>query len=425
LNIQIFPSCLTGTVAAPPSKSVAHRAIICAALSKKAVILRHIDFSDDIRATIEAVKTLGKEVRAEKDIIHLRKDIISAKSDNIMIDCHESGSTARFIIPILAVLGKMSTVTGRGKLPERHFAPIIDLLSAHGIVCSSSDTLPLTLYGNLEGTTFEICGDISSQFITGLLLALPLLPHDSEISLTTHLESKPYIDITLDVLKAFGIEIMQDHGRFIIKGNSTYHSNGYTIEGDYSNGAFFLAAAAISGHNITVCDLSNTSVQGDRAIVDLLAEFGTQMHIGKDTVTVQGGSLKGIEIDAEDIPDLVPILAVIASFAQGKTRIYHVSRLRIKESDRLAAITDGLNKMGADISVQEDELIINGREKLAGGCEVSSYGDHRIAMALSVAATCSENPVTILGAECINKSYPNFYQDFNAIGGKTNVFNLG
>ena len=218
---------------------------------------------------------------------------------------------------------------------------------------------------------------------------------------------------------------MQDHGRFIIKGNSTYHSNGYTIEGDYSNGAFFLAAAAISGHNITVCDLSNTSVQGDRAIVDLLAEFGTQMHIGKDTVTVQGGSLKGIEIDAEDIPDLVPILAVIASFAQGKTRIYHVSRLRIKESDRLAAITDGLNKMGADISVQEDELIINGREKLAGGCEVSSYGDHRIAMALSVAATCSENPVTILGAECINKSYPNFYQDFNAIGGKTNVFNLG
>ena len=235
----------------------------------------------------------------------------------------------------------------------------------------------------------------------------------------------PIVTEIMDVLKTFGVSVLQKDERFHIRGNSTYHRDEYMIEGDYSNAAFFLAAAAISGSNITVSDLSNTSVQGDRAILDLLRQFGIKLHIGKDTVTVQGGNLHAIEIDAQDIPDLVPILAVIASFAQGKTRIFNVSRLRIKESDRLEAIADGLSKMGADIKIENDELIIVGHEKLQGGCTISSYGDHRIAMALSIAATCSENSVKILDAECINKSYPNFYQDFNAIGGKTNVFNVG
>ena len=425
MNIEIIPSCLTGTVSTPPSKSVAHRAILCAALSQKAVTLRHIELSDDITATIEAVQALGKEVRIDNDIIHMRKDIFVTNQKPVFIDCHESGSTARFLIPILAALGREATVTGRGQLPYRHFKPIIDVLNAHGIICDSEDILPLHILGQLKGDTFEIAGDISSQFITGLLLALPLLPNDSQIILTTYLESKPYLNITMQVLKNFGIHIEKKGDRFIVPGNKHYACSEYHVEGDYSNAAFFLAAGAIHGQLMTVCELSNTSPQGDRAIISLLERFGSYVHMGKDAVTVKGKCMQGIDIDAADIPDLVPILAVTAAFAKGKTCIRHVKRLRIKESDRLMAITEGLSKLGSDIQQSEDELVIIGKQKLAGGCTVSSFHDHRIAMALSIAASACEKPVMILDAECINKSYPNFYKDFQTIGGKTNVFNMG
>lgn len=338
---------------------------------------------------------------------------------NAVLDCGESGSTLRFLIPVAAAGNVNAEFIGHGRLPERPIGIYLDCLPKNGVQCETKGGLPLKTSGQLKSGTFEIPGNISSQFITGLLLALPMLDGDSEIILTSPVESVGYINMTIDIMKSFGVEIQAVKTGYKIKGNQKYTARNFTVEGDWSQAAFFMSAAAL-GNTITIDNLNLNSYQGDKACMDLFAQFGADIKNENGNITISPNALKGIEIDATNIPDLVPILAVTAAFAEGKTTITGAARLRIKESDRLKAITDGLSRLGADITELPDGLIINGVEGLSGG-EAEGYNDHRIVMAMAVAAIKADSDVIISDMESINKSYPTFFEDYKKLGGSANV----
>lgn len=414
MNIQITPNKLKGKITPPPSKSVAHRLIICASLCEGESVITNISFSKDIIATINAMRSLGAEISTTDDSVTVKGISLTPKSATI--DCCESGSTLRFLIPIAASLGVESTFLGEGKLPTRPITPYLTELTANGISFDYDNTMPFSISGQLRSGRYSLRGDISSQFITGLLFALPLLDGDSEIILTSELESKPYVDITIDALNAFGVSVEVTENGYKIKGNQRYKSvETIACEADYSQAAFFYVANAL-GSNIEICDMNEKSSQGDKKIVEILNEIGYNNNDGVS-------KLKPFEVSVKDIPDLVPILTVLACFCEGQSVIYDAKRLRIKESDRLKAISDCLNSMGADIKMFDDKLVINGVKALRGAT-VDAFNDHRIAMSAAIAATIADGEVKILGAECINKSYPDFFEDYNTLGGKANVINL-
>jgi 3-phosphoshikimate 1-carboxyvinyltransferase len=298
-----------------------------------------------------------------------------------------------------------------------------EIFNEKGIEYSTTEgVLPLKVSGKLTSGTYRVRGNISSQFITGLLYSLPLLEGNSKIEVTTKLESKGYIDLTLQVLKDFGIQIANNNYKeFSIKGPQRYHSRNYYIEGDYSQGAFFLVAGAL-GSSITCSGLNKSSLQGDKIILDILTAMGCTIEENDEGIRVNHSRTKGIEIDASNCPDLVPILAVLASLSKGETRIINAKRLRIKECDRLHAITTELNKLGANIIELEDSLIISGVNVLKGG-EVNSHNDHRIVMALAMAATRATGQVIINNHSAVEKSYPNFFKDYFKLGGEYDEFN--
>ena len=391
-------SILKGEVNIPPSKSAAHRALICAFLSGGGEVNGIID-SADMKATRGALEALenGSEV----------------------IDCIESGSTLRFLIPVAAALGKSVCFTGSGRLPERPIGEYITLLNAHGVKCESDGCLPLKISGKLTGGTFEIRGDVSSQYVTGLLLALPLLKEDSSIVLTSPLQSKPYVDMTIKVLRDYGIIIEERENKYIIPKNQSYKARSYNVEGDWSQAAFFLAAGAING-DITVNGLDFASAQGDKEIVNLLERFGADIQKGNNSVSVKKSDLKAIETDAKNIPDLVPALAVVAARAKGKTVINNIERLRIKESDRVESVVSNLHKMGVNATQTPSSIIIEGAEAVSGA-QLCGYNDHRIVMAFSVLALTAGGETVISDANSINKSYPSFFEDYNSLGGRANV----
>lgn len=413
-KIKITPSRLSGTVTVPASKSAAHRAIACAMLCKGQSRLFNVDLSDDIIATISAAQALGRSITFEDSTLTIGQ---SSPVQPAQIDCIESGTTLRFFIPISAALGIKTTFTGKGRLPQRPIKVLTDLLESHGVKCSG-DSLPLTIEGKLKGGDFYLPGNISSQFISGLLLALPLTGEDCQITLTTPLESAGYVDITIDIMKFFGVEVTTTQTGYFIKSGQKYKSRDFSVEGDWSQAAFFMSAAAIGG-DITIRGLNRNSKQGDRAAAKIFRKFGADITFLDDSISIKHNTLKGIEINASQIPDLVPALAVTAAFAKGTTRIHSAARLRLKESDRLLEVAKNLNKMGINVTETHDELIIEGGSPK--GAEIDSAGDHRIAMAFSVAASYSENPSIISGYTAINKSYPLFYQDFKRLGGKLNA----
>jgi len=422
-DISITPSTLTGTVCVPTSKSVSHRAVICAALAVGTSKLSGILVSDDLIATIAAMEALGAViVQEEGNLIITGTDC--KKPLQQVIDCNESGSTLRFLIP-LGLNGHTTSFTGRGKLVERPLDDYFNILNEQQIPYQTTDGhLPLSVTGVLKPGKFHLRGDVSSQFVSGLLFALPRLAGNSSIIITTEMESKGYIDLTLSMLERFGIKIInQNYREFIVPGNQSYQSTDYQAEGDYSQVAFWLVAGLL-GSPISATGLNPNSLQGDKVIVDLLKEMGGNLAQGDNSIESTPAVTKGIVIDASQCPDLVPILTVLAAVSDGTTHIIRAGRLRIKECDRLTAITQELNKLGADVEEHEDSLTIHGRPFLTGGV-VDSWHDHRIAMALAIASIACQQPVTIRHSECVNKSYPDFWQDFEMLGGKINECHVG
>lgn len=423
-SVKIIPSILNGVVNIPPSKSMSHRAIVCAGLSEGISEIDNVIFSQDIMATLEGMASFGVTYEKYKNQNGRYKLVIQGKYpldiQNKNIDCKESGSTIRFLIPIACVVGKEVTFTGKGKLVERPLDEYYRIFEKKNIKYKNNNgKLPVTIQGNLKSGIFQLRGNISSQFISGLMFALPLLDGDSEIIITTQLESKGYIDLTMDMLNKFKVEIQNiDYNRFIIKGNQKYIPQNYSVEGDYSQAAFWLVAG-ILGEKILTKGLDTNSLQGDKAILDIIKNMGGNIEITKEKVIASKSKTKGSIIDVSQCPDLVPILATLASLSKGTTKIINASRLRIKESDRLKAISTELRKLGADITELEDGLIINGKEYLNGG-EVDSWNDHRIAMALAIATIRCKEVVVIKNSDCVSKSYPTFWDDFRMLGGNVN-----
>ncbi len=418
-TVKIKPHSLSGTVKVPPSKSFAHRAVISAFLAGEECKISNIAPSEDILATLSCIKALGADVAFDED---KAVAIISKKRPNpskkLCLDCRESGSTLRFFIPIALCFGEDVEFTGAGRLMKRPLKPYFDIFDKMGITYKQK-AAKLQIKGKLTSGCFHIDGSVSSQFVTGLLFALPCLEGDSCIIIDGELSSKAYIDITLDVLKKYGIKIEnKNYSTFIIKGNQKYKKRNYTVEGDFSQAAFFLVAGAI-GCDVTCAGLCENSLQGDKKILEIIEEAGACIEKYGTTKfrAVATSAMHGITVDADEIPDLVPILAVLFAFCKGESKIVNAGRLRIKESDRLAAITSVLTKMGAIIEEGEDFLIISGKQVL-NGAEVSSYNDHRIAMATAIAACRCEGDVLINGAEkSVKKSYPDFFNAYKKLGG--------
>lgn len=425
-NVNIIPSNIKGSIDIMSSKSLCHRAIIAASLSEDVSIINKISFSKDINATIDSVENMGAKIQIDNNN---NLTILGNSKPHFLkeeIYCNESGSTLRFLIPIALLANEKVTFRGEGKLVERPLTPYYEIFENKSIKYykNSKNELPLTIYGKLTHGNFEMRGDISSQFITGLMFALPLLNGDSEIKIISKLESIAYVDLTIDVLKKFGIDIVNNNYKsFYIKGEQKYRALNYTVEGDFSQAAFFLAAG-ILGQEIECGNLNMNSIQGDKEILGIIERMGGNLCYKESSIIAKPSKLNGTIVDASSCPDLVPIVAVLGAIAEGSTRIVNAKRLRIKESDRLKAIAVGLNSIGANVKEFEDSLVIEGRKELKGGI-VDSFNDHRIAMALTIASIrCRENLI-IKNCDAVNKSYPNFYEDFKALGGKFHECSMG
>jgi 3-phosphoshikimate 1-carboxyvinyltransferase len=422
-KLLLKPTILNGNIITPPSKSMGHRAIICASLSKGQSIISNFDYSDDMIATIEAIISLGSQIECFDKHLVINGNLTFSKKE-LFINCNESGSTLRFMIPITLTNKSKVTFIGQGELGKRPLDIYYNIFNQQGIHYEfKTDILDLKIEGILKNDNFEIAGNVSSQFISGLMFALPLLEGDSLITLTSPLESKAYLDLTIDMLKKYGIKIetINKH-QYKILGKQDYKAINYTVEGDYSQASFFLVANAL-GNNISINGLKKDSLQGDKETIEVLKRMGCKFNL-KDYKISNHQQLKATVIDGSQCPDVIPVLSVAASVAKGTTVIKNAKRLRIKECDRLKAMATELNKLGAKIQETEDGLIIEGVERLKGG-EVSSWNDHRIAMSLAIASTICQEEVIINQPECVKKSYPNFWKDFEKLGGKVHGSQLG
>ena len=420
----ITPNLLGGQITAIPSKSDAHRILIACALSDKKTVVSINSklLSDDIRATLKGLTALGARFEYSDSAITVYP---IQNVDKAYIDCGESGSTLRFLMPVACALCGNNTFIMHGRLAKRPIDELQREMIKNGCEFSHTDEQSLSALGRLKSGRFRIAGNISSQYITGLLFALPVLDGDSEIELTSPLQSSAYVDMTLSVLRRFGINILQCGNCFLIRGSQKYISPGkISVEGDWSNAAFWLCAGAV-GLPVTVKGININSLQADKKITDILRSAGAYVHTDKNSVCVSPCAvLNTFEINAEQIPDIIPVIAVTALFANGKSLIYNAARLRIKESDRIAAISSVIASLGGKIRTGQDFIEITGNTPLKGS-EVSGFNDHRIIMSAAIAAQyCSDN-VTINDCEAINKSYPSFFEDYNNLGGIANVISDG
>ena len=391
MDIKIFPHKLSGTITAIPSKSQAHRLLICAAFSGTATTLCCPATNQDIEATADCLRSLGASITYTDGVYHISPALNIPKT--AVLNCGESGSTLRFMLPIVGALGVDATFILEGRLPKRPLSPLWEEMERHGCTLSRPTDDTVRCQGRLTSGDYVIDGSVSSQFITGLLFAFALLPATSRLTVTGKTESRPYIDMTQRALIAFGVQ----SDEFSISGSYPFASPGeLTVEGDWSNGAFFLAAKFM-GNDLELQGLSSTSAQGDRAVAGILEQL-----------------TQHITVDAADIPDLVPILAVTAGASHGAT-FTNIGRLRLKESDRVASVAAMLQKLGAQVEITQNTMTVLPAKY--HGCTIDAVGDHRIAMAAAIAATVADGPVTILGAQCVAKSYPSFWEEYHRLGG--------
>ena len=429
MKVKIKPSILSGEIVIPPSKSYSHRAIISAALAngEKKSKINNLKFSVDIETTVKIMENWGAKITKKEgslEILGNNGKIVPKKN---YIQCNESGSTIRFLIPVGLTSENELIFDGKGKLIDRPLDSYYKIFDDQGIKYEmSEDKLPLKVNGKLKAGNYEIDGNISSQFITGLLYALPLLDGDSTIVINKNLESKGYVDLTLEILKLSGIKIKNnDYKSFEIKGNQEYKYFDYTVEGDYSQVAFWIVAGIISANKdneIKCLHLNKYSLQGDKAIIEIVQKMGAKLEIFDDYVIVKPSKTKGTIIDVSQCPDIAPILTVLGALSEGETKIINAERLRIKESDRIISIKTELNKLGAEVEEVGDSLVIQGVDTFEGGVEVSAWNDHRIAMSLAIASIRCKNEIVIDEAESVKKSYPHFWDDFEKMGGQIEKF---
>jgi len=414
MDLRIYPSPIKGAVVAPPSKSLTQRAIAAGLLADGTTVIRNPSFCNDSLAAISIAKALGAAVSATDDMITVQTG--PGPVYPVSLHCGESGLALRMFAPVASVLNTYVTMTGEGSLTRRPVNMIADALSQLGVtVATNGGLLPLTLMGKITERTATIDGSTGSQLLTGLLMALPLLNSDSEITVE-NLKSKPYISLTLQLLDDFGVRIENnDFRRFSIPGGQSYRAHEYTVEGDWSGAAFLLVAGAVAGE-ASIRSISSTSLQADRAIMQALSDAGCHLAVNASGVESSRSALKAFSFDATDCPDLFPPLAALASCCSGTTRIRGVSRLFSKESDRAAAIADVLEMTGIKVKFDGDEMLITGGD--IHGAVVSSHNDHRIAMMATVLATVADGPVTITGAEAVDKSFPDFYGTMTRLGAR-------
>lgn len=402
-----------GKIRAIASKSAAHRLLICSAFADKESIIRCETLNNDILATASCLEVMGAGIKYEKPnfIVTPIKDLKSGGT----VDCGESGSTLRFLLPVVCALGGKWSLKMSGRLPERPLSPLKEELEAHGIAFSYPQRDVISCEGKLSAGSYSISGEVSSQFVSGLLFALSILDGKSTLTVTGNIESAPYIDMTLDALLSFEADIKQNANVFTVNGTSLKARERCEVEGDWSGAAFAICAGALSENGVTIDGLNFSSRQGDMRILSIVEQFGADVKINENSVTVKRSELFGIDVDARQIPDLVPVIATVASVAKGTTNIYGAARLRIKESDRLQTTADMLNALGADVKQTDDGLMIVGKPSLVGGT-VDSFNDHRIAMSAAVAASVCKGAVTVTDADAVSKSYPDFWRDFERIG---------
>lgn len=424
MTISIKPQKLRGTVSVPPSKSMAHRAIICASLAQGKSVITNIEYSKDIQATISAMKALGTMILEHDDYLEIDGTTTFLRN-NVDIDCCESGSTLRFMVPISIICEANVHFTGEGRLGKRPLDVYYKIFEQQGICyLYRENVLDLYIKGRLHGGVFEVPGDVSSQFISGLLFALPLMDEDSLIRITSPLQSKGYIDLTLQMLERYGIDIENhDYQELIIHGGQRYHPCDYCVEADFSQAAFYLAAGALGNH-VILKGLNMESAQGDKEVVDILERMGCKMTPVQEGYQMFPGLLEATIIDGSQCPDIIPVVALVCALSEGVSRIENISRLRIKECDRLSATVEVINQLGGVAKEDNDAMIIEGVSSLQGG-SVSAYNDHRMAMMEAIASTVCEDAVVIDQKECVKKSYPRFWEDFCMLGGHFDEFELG
>lgn len=413
MNRIVTPGPRSGVVRIPASKSQAHRLLICAALGEDKTEIRCDGVSADIEATIACLNALGARIACEGERISV--DPIRAVPEGLCeLPCGESGTTLRLLLPLCGALGAEAVFDRRGRLPQRPLAPLDAVLCAHGMTIRQEGG-KLYCSGKLCLGDYRLPGNVSSQYISGLLLALPLLDGESTLTVTGPVGSAGYIAMTENVLSRSQIRFEKEAWRYRMPGRQRCHlPDGLRVEGDWSGAAFFLAAGAMSDKGIRVPGMNPDSFHGDRAVLEILRRFGAVIQVDHDVVTICRGTLRAAEIDAEQIPDLIPVLSAVAAFAEGETHIRNAGRLRLKESDRIESTAAMIRALGGEVTVGADWMRIRGHKTLAGGT-VDSFGDHRIAMAAAVAASLCEKEVTVLGSGCVRKSYPRFWDDWEGL----------
>ena len=418
MNRAVMPGELHGTFRAPASKSHAHRLLICAALGKTPVTVFCDTFSDDILATIDCLCAMGAKISVDGSKISVSPVFENPKPNGLCnLKCRESGSTLRFLLPVVGALGLTAVFELEGRLPERPLHPFDTVLQSRGMNISQQGA-KLFVSGQLTPGTFRLPGNVSSQYFSGLLFALPLLDGESCLEVEGPLQSAKYLEMTQKAVLRSGVQLAKTETGFQIPGRQAYRlPSNLSAEGDWSGAAFFLCAGALSERGILAEGLDICSTQGDKAVLDILRQFGAEVSVTDSGVFVRKNQLHGITIDAGPIPDLIPAVAAVAAFADGKTTITNAARLRLKESDRLHTVAETIHALGGCAEELPDGLVITGKPRLKGGT-ADSFGDHRIAMLAAVLASGCETEVTVQNAACTSKSYPNFWETLDALKGE-------
>ena len=411
MNVTFFPSAPAGLTAAPASKSHAIRLLIAASLAAKPTVIRSHGFSDDVTAAIRSLRALGAGISEKSDGLLVRP--IREMPDNALLDCGESAAVLRFLLPVAASLRRSVSFQMHGRLAERPHGALLDCLTAHGVTVSGHN--PLELNGRFTGGDCSLDGSLSSQYASGILLAAPRLDQPTVLTLTGPVVSRSYLDLTLSVMRQYGITVQHTADTFTVLPQAYRSPGSVSVEGDWSGAANLLAMGALSPDGVTVSGLDPASAAGDRVILDHLRSFGADVDVQEQSITVRRADCRPFDADAADCPDLVPVLAVLAAAAHGDSVIRHIGRLRLKESDRVESLAALLRDLGGIVTVRDDDMVVNGSGSLKGGV-VSSYHDHRIVMAAALASVLCAEPVTVTDADCIRKSWPGFFAACETLG---------